>query len=38
MIRRLRILVPGLALALLTAAGCVLVSGQFLVKFDIGDL
>lgn len=38
MIRRLRILVPSLALALLTAAGCVLVSGQFLVKFDIGDL
>ena len=38
MIRRLRTLVPSLALALLTGAGCVLVSGQFLVQIEIGDV
>lgn len=38
MIQRLRMLLPSLALALLTGTGCVLISGQFLVQLEIGDL
>ena len=41
MIQRLRKLVPSLALAALASlvgTGCVLVSGQFLVKLELGDL
>ena len=38
MIQRLRMVLPSLVLALLTGAGCVLVSGQFLIQLEIGDL
>jgi hypothetical protein len=38
MTHRLRMILPGLALALLTGAGCVLISGQFLVELDVGDV
>jgi|SRR5882762_2851037 len=38
MIHRLRMILPSLALALLTGAGCVLVSGQFLVKLEFGNI
>lgn len=41
MIQRLRMLLPSLALAVLAVlvgTGCVLVSGQFLVKLELGDL
>src|SRR4029077_6805852 len=38
MIQHLRMLLPSLALALLTGTGCVLISGQFLVQLEIGDL
>ena len=38
MIQRLRMLLPSLALAILTGTGCVLVSGQFLVQFEFGNL
>src|SRR6266508_274303 len=38
MTKRLRTFLPGLGLAALIATGCVLVSGQFLVQIDLGDV
>jgi hypothetical protein len=36
--RNLRLLLPSLALTALTASGCFLVSGQFMVKLELDDL
>ena len=36
--KSLRLILPSLALAALTATGCFLISGQFLVKFDLSNV
>jgi hypothetical protein len=36
--KKLRVILPGLALAALTATGCFLISGQFLVTYNLGDV
>lgn len=36
--RTLRLILPGLALALLTGTGCFLISGQFMIPFDFGPV
>lgn len=36
--KNLRILIPSIALAALTATGCFLISGQIVVSADLGDL
>lgn len=36
--KSLRVILPSLALAALTATGCFLISGQFLVTFELGNV